>query len=330
MSDATRPTAAVIYNPTKVDLPILREAVSAEASAAGWDETKWFETSIEDVGQGVTAQALEQDVDLVIVAGGDGTVRAVVEAVRGRDVPVALLPSGTGNLLARNLQMDLTDVTGNIRMAFSGRDQTIDLGVIRIEREDGSRDEHAFVVMTGLGLDAKMIANTDENLKVKAGWVAYVKALITSIRDPGELHIRFRLDEDAPRRATVHTLILGNCGSLQANIVLMPEANLEDGLMDLMMTRPRGVVGWVRLWLKVAWTNGIVRRTKAGRALIGEHKNDANLHYETAATFTARFSKPEEIELDGDGFGKASALKAWIEPRALRVRTPTPSPGRSE
>ncbi|TFB88249.1 diacylglycerol kinase [Cryobacterium algoricola] len=330
MSDATRPTAAVIYNPTKVDLPKLRDTVTAEASASGWDETKWFETSVEDVGQGVTAHALEQNVDLVIVAGGDGTVRAVIEAVRGRDVPVALLPSGTGNLFARNLQIDLTDTPGSIRTAFTGHERRIDVGVIRIEREDGSRDEHAFVVMAGLGLDAKMIANTDEDLKAKAGWVAYVKAIITSLRDPGELHIRFRLDEGAPRRATVHTLIIGNCGSLQANIVLMPEAKLEDGLLDLMMTRPRGVVGWLRLWLTVAWTNGVVRRTKSGRALIGEHKNDANLHYETAAVFTARFSKPEEIELDGDGFGKASALKAWIEPGALLMRAPAPTPESSE
>ncbi len=102
----------------------------------------------------------------------------------------------------------------------------------------------------------------------------------------------------------------------------MPEAVLDDGLFDVMLTRPGGVLGWIRVWVKVAWTNGIVRRTKAGRAIAGEHKNDRDLHYETASTFTARFSRPEEIELDGDEFGKAVAFKAWIEPSSLMIRVP--------
>ncbi|TFD56892.1 diacylglycerol kinase [Cryobacterium sp. Hh7] len=315
-------TAAVIYNPVKVDIDVLRDAVNTEAATAGWAESVWFETSVDDIGQGVTAQALARGVDLVIVAGGDGTVRAVVEAVRGHDVPVGLLPSGTGNLLARNLKMTLNDMPESVRTAFVGEDRAIDLGMIRIERDDKSRDEHAFVVMAGLGLDAKMITNTDEDLKKKAGWVAYVKALVASLRDPDELHLRFQLDDHAVKRATVHTLILGNCGSLPANILLMPEAALDDGLFDVMMTRPGGAAGWIRVWMKIAWTNGIVRRTKAGRALAGKHENDGDLRYDTGAIFSARFSRPEQIELDGDEFGRAVAFKAWIEPGQLRVRVP--------
>lgn len=322
MSNAHSLTAAVIYNPVKVDIDVLREAVNTEAAAAGWAESIWFETSVDDIGQGVTAEALARGVDLVIVAGGDGTVRAVVEAMRGHSVPVGLLPSGTGNLLARNLKMTLNDMPESVRTAFVGQDRAIDLGMIRIERDDKSRDEHAFVVMAGLGLDAKMITNTDEDLKKKAGWVAYVKALVASLRDPEELHLRFRLDDDVAKRATVHTLILGNCGSLPANILLMPEAALDDGMFDVMMTRPGGAAGWIRVWVKIAWTNGIVRRTKAGRALAGEYKNDGDLRYDTGAKFTARFSRPQQIELDGDEFGKAIAFKAWIEPGQLRVRVP--------
>ncbi|MEC5186085.1 diacylglycerol kinase (ATP) [Cryobacterium sp. MP_3.1] len=322
MSDVTLRNAAVIYNPVKVDLDALRNAVNAEAAAGGWSESVWFETSVDDVGQGVTAKALELGVDLIIVAGGDGTVRAVIEAVRGHDVPVGLIPSGTGNLLARNLDLTLSDMHDSVRAVFTGEDRAIDLGMIRIERDDKSRDEHAFVVMAGLGLDAKMITNTDEDLKAKAGWAAYVKAIVKSLRDPDELHMRFQINDGAAKRATVHTLILGNCGSLPANILLMPEAVLDDGLFDVMMTRPGGALGWIRVWVKVAWTNGIVRRTKAGKALAGEHKNDGDLRYETGSVFTARFSRPEEIELDGDAFGKAVAFKAWIEPRKLRIRIP--------
>lgn len=322
MPDPSLKTAAVIYNPIKVDLEALRATVTAAASDAGWNESIWLETSVEDVGQGVTRQAIDKGVDLVIAAGGDGTVRAVAEALRGSDIPVALLPSGTGNLLARNLKLTLNDVPGSVLSAFTGVDRAIDLGVIDIERADKSRNRHVFVVMAGMGIDAKMIKNTDDDLKAKAGWAAYVGAITKSLRDPDELHLRFRLNDEPTKRATVHTLILGNCGSLPANILLMPEAVVDDGLFDLLLMRPGGVLGWIRVWAKVAWLNGIVRRTKAGRALAGEHKNDRDLHYRTGTKFVARLSRPEEIELDGDGFGQAVAFNAWIDPGALKVRVP--------
>jgi len=322
MPDAPLKTAAVIYNPIKVDLDALRSAVTSAAEEAGWGESVWLETSVEDVGQGVTKQAIDQGVDLVIAAGGDGTVRAVSEALRGSGIPIALLPSGTGNLLARNLKLTLNDMPGSVRAAFTGDDKAIDLGVIDIEREDKSRDRHVFVVMAGMGIDAKMIKNTDDDLKAKAGWAAYVDAIVKSLRDPDELHLRFKLNDEPTKRATVHTLILGNCGSLPANILLMPDAVVDDGLFDLLLMRPGGVLGWIRVWAKIAWTNGVVRRTKAGRALAGEHKNDGDLHYRTGTKFVARLSRPEEIELDGDGFGKATAFNAWIEPGALKVRVP--------
>lgn len=322
MTDVATKTAAVVYNPIKVDLDVLRETVDREAAAAGWGETRWYETSVEDVGQGVTRTAIDDGADLIFAAGGDGTVRAVSEAVRGTGVPVALLPSGTGNLLARNLHLTLNDMPGSVQYAFSGADREIDLGVIDIERADQSREKHVFVVMAGLGIDAKMIKNTDDDLKKKAGWAAYVKAIVTSLRDPDELHVRFQLDGHKSERRTVHTLILGNCGSLPANILLLPDAKVDDGLFDVMMMRPKGVLGWIRVWLKVAWTNGVVMRTKAGRALAGQRKNDRDIRYETGKTFVARFSRPEEIELDGDTFGEVVAFNARIEPGAMIVRVP--------
>ena len=73
---------------------------------------------------------------MIIVAGGDGTVRAVAEAVRDHDVALALLPSGTGNLLARNLDLTLDDLEHSIHSAFTGEDRKIDVGVIEMRRAD--------------------------------------------------------------------------------------------------------------------------------------------------------------------------------------------------
>jgi diacylglycerol kinase family enzyme len=179
--------------------------------------------------------------------------------------------------------------------------------------------------MAGMGIDAKMIKNTDDDLKEKAGWAAYVNAIVKSLRDPDELHVQFRLDGGPSTRRTVHTLIVGNCGSLPGKILLMPDAVVDDGLFDLMMTRPGGAWGWLRVWVKVAWTNGVLRRTKAGRAVAGEHTNTTNLNYQTGKEFEAHLTRPEEIELDGDGFGKAVGFTARIDAGALIIRVPAHS-----
>ena len=324
MSHQREKSAAVIFNPTKVDAAVLRSLVTAEAARAGWIAPTFYETSEADVGQGMASHALAAKVDLIFAAGGDGTVRAVAEVVSGTGVPLALLPAGTGNLLARNLHLTLDDMPDSVRAAFAGIDRKVDVGRIEIERADGSRDSHAFVVMAGMGIDAKMIKNTDDDLKAKAGWAAYVNAIAKSLRDPRELRLTFRIDGASPARRAVHTVIVGNCGSLPANILLMPDAVVDDGMFDLMMTRPEGALGWLRVWARVAWTNGVIRRTKAGRALIGEHRNNSNLHYETAKTFEVRLARPDEIELDGDEFGKAVGFAARIDAGALTIRVPSP------
>ena len=98
-----RRQAALVYNPIKVDEKHLRARVRDLSREAGWEHPAFYPTTVDDAGQQATSQALARDVDVVLVAGGDGTVRAVSEAIAGSAVPLAILPSGTGNLLARNL-----------------------------------------------------------------------------------------------------------------------------------------------------------------------------------------------------------------------------------
>lgn len=316
------PRAAVVYNPTKVDVEALRIAINAENAAMRWADPLWLETSEEDPGGDVTQQAVGEQVDLVIAAGGDGTVRAVAETLCGTDIPLALVPSGTGNLLARNLNLKLDDLRHSINTAFTGRDREIDVGVIDIKREDSGHDEYAFVVMAGLGVDAKMASGTNPKLKEHVGWLAYAQSIIRAIRDSDELRIRYQIDGGASTRIGAHTLLIGNCGSLPANMLILPDAKLDDGRFDLVFLRPKGVVGWVRIWVKVAWENGVIRRSKVGRKVMGDAKEIHALQYETAGRLNAQFAKPEEIELDGDAFGKAIALESWIMPLALRIRIP--------
>jgi diacylglycerol kinase (ATP) len=314
--------AAVVYNPIKVDLDALRATVSAAESEAGWGETRWYETSVEDPGEGVTRKALDEGAAVVMAAGGDGTIRAVAEALRGSRVPIGLLPSGTGNLLARNLDLTLDNMEESVRNAFRGADRRIDLGVADIERAGGSRDRHVFLVMAGLGLDAKMIANTSEKLKERVGWLAYVDAIIRSLRDSNALRMRFVLDDNAPRTLRAHTILVGNCGSLPANILLLPDAAVDDGEFDIVALRPEGLIGWVQIWVKIVWENGVLRRSAVGRKLMSMTREVRTLRYMKGKRLAIRLERPEEYELDGDAYGKAIAIRTWVDPGALLVRIP--------
>ena len=318
--------AAIVFNPIKVNEERLRAVVAAAQQEAGWHDTVWFETSEEDPGERVARQAVNRKVDVVMVAGGDGTVRAVATALRGTGIPLALLPSGTGNLLARNLFLALDDLPGSVKIAFTGGSRPIDVGVLEIRRVAGAKESFIFLVMAGIGLDAQMIANTDPELKRRVGWVAYVDAIRKSLRDTNQLTVRYNLDRQGNRSARVHTLLIGNCGALPGNIVLLPDAEVDDGTFDIVALRPEGFFGWVQIWVKIVWENGVLRRSQVGRKLISLSSEVRTLRYLRGKEITLRLEEPEEFELDGDSFGKLIALRAVVDPLALIIRVAAPAP----
>jgi len=315
----------VVYNPIKVDILALKTAVAAAADDSGWLPPLWFETSVKDAGQLVTAEAIAQGADLVIAAGGDGTVRAVAEGLRDSGVAMALLPSGTGNLLARNLDIGFGSLDEAIHTAFHGVDRTIDLGLAAIVRADGDHEEHVFLVMAGLGLDAKMIANTNSKLKKAVGWLAYVDAGIRSLPEIKPVKLRLSVDNEPERAVNVHTIIIGNCGKLPGGILLIPDAKPDDGVLDFVALRPRGPFGWINVWNKVAWENGVLRKSALGRRIIDLSRDVKDVTYLTGRDLRMVVETPQEFQLDGDEFGEAKSVHTWVDPGALTVRVPAGS-----
>jgi diacylglycerol kinase (ATP) len=315
--------AAVVFNPIKVDEKKLRASVARAEREAGWKKTIWFATTVEEAGQNLTAEAIAKGVTVVIAAGGDGTVRAVAEGLRGSNVALGLLPVGTGNLLARNLDLDLTNIEHAIDTVFLGHDRRIDLGVAVITREDGDSEEHVFLVMAGLGLDAKMIAHTNSRLKKAVGWLAYVDAGVRAIPQLKPIKIRYSIDNSSWRSTSVHTVMVGNCGSLPGGVLLIPDAKVDDGLLDIMALRPEGPFGWIKVWNKITWENGVLRKSAAGRRIIDLSKDVRSVTYRTGKNLRLQVTAPEEFQLDGDEFGEVTDVHAWVEHEALKVRVPS-------
>lgn len=333
-SDAKR--AALVFNPAKSDGERLTGLVSRLSAEAGWRHPLLVETTIDDPGQGVTRAALADGADVVLVAGGDGTVRAVSEAMDGTGVPLAIVPSGTGNLLARNLHLPLVDPEAMVRAAFEGDETDIDVGIARLRRADGATEQHAFVVMAGMGLDAAMIANTSPSLKRQLGWVAYVDGAARSLPKAKPFRILYQLvdgivpDDESPpppktqsrlHAAKVQSILVANCGALPAGISLLPDASISDGLLDVALIQPSGPFGWLGVWRKIWWDNSVLGRFRAGRRLVQRHRN-TSVHYLAHEGIEVAVSDPHHMQVDGDELGEATRMFCTVHPGGLRVAVP--------
>lgn len=333
--DAHPRRLAVVYNPTKGDTKALHKAVrstlervrqdASASEATAWAEPLWLETTVDDAGQGLARQALESGIDLVLAAGGDGTVRAVAAGLRGSGVPLGIVPLGTGNLLARNIGVPLSDVRAAVRLAVTGDDRAIDVGIAELTRDSGAASTHAFLVMAGIGIDAAMIANTNPQLKKRVGWLAYVDGGLRSLNS-SKFQIHYQLRGHQRHSAHVNSILAGNCGVLPGNMELMPDAALDDGELDIALLQPRTRFGWLRIWRKVTWENRVLRRSAFGRRIIRFTTSDkaGTLSYLRGASVDVEVAEGKEpVELDGDSFGEVVAAHFWADRGALVVRVPS-------
>ncbi len=292
---------AVIYNPTKVSEKF-RALIEDSLQREGWVDTLWLETSVEDPGRAMTRQAVAEQVDLVIGAGGDGTIRYVADGLAYSGIPLGLVPAGTGNLLARNLDLPLEEADA-IEVALSGQVRQIDLVKITV---DDRAPEH-FAVMAGIGVDAMIMDETDEDLKDKVGSAAY---FIAAAKALGRLPVRMTVQLDTSRPVRRHAMlcVIGNVGTLRGNLTLIPGASPDDGLLDLYIASPRRFRQWVKLALRL-----ITRRAK----------KDDRVDQRTGKRVRIIIDGKENYQLDGDVVGESTTLTAEIQPGALAICVPT-------
>lgn len=299
--------AAVIVNPTKLTSPEdTRDFVRRSCADHGWAPPLWLETTVIDPGVNLARIALDAGVDVVCALGGDGTVRAVAEALAGTEMPMGILPGGTGNLLARNLDIDTTDLGAALTVALTGHNKPVDVGRVGIDRDgDGEIDEErTFLVIAGMGFDAQIMADTPEALKARMGWSAY---FFSGARNLTGERFRVTIQPDAEEAIATRarTVVIGNCGRLTGGITLMPDARIDDGILDLVVVSPKSILGWASV---------------AGQVLRKKVTGNPRLDHHASSSFTVRADRPIPIQMDGDIFGAARELRVRVDPGALVVR----------
>lgn len=294
---------AVVLNPIKVvDPHAFRRAVNASAVEAGWDTPLWFETTVDDAGREMTHAALTAGADVVVAAGGDGTVRVVASELARTGVSLGILPAGTGNLLARNLGLPL-QMEPALEVVLRGQDRAIDLVSMT---GDGMEEPAHFAVMGGLGLDAAIMQGAPDDLKKRMGWPAYVVSGVRHMRDPA-IRVEITVDDAAPVKHRARTVVIGNVGTLTGGIPLLPDAAPDDGLLDVVVVAPPRLLGWF----------GVVFRVLTRRRRVDERLNRL-----TGRRVVVKADHETPRQLDGDACGVGREVRAEVQPGVLLVRVP--------
>ncbi|MFC9730677.1 diacylglycerol kinase family protein [Streptomyces roseolus] len=291
----------------------LAARVRAALLRHGFTDQRWISTAPNRPCGDLAEEHAAGGADLVVACGGDGTVRACAEVVAGSGVPLVLVPCGTGNLLARNLGLP-PDPEEALEAALDGGYSDIDTG----RAWGDGLTPTLFTVMAGAGFDALMIRDASPALKARLGWPAYALAATRHLTEP-RVRLTIRLDGGRRIRRRARMAVIGNVGTLQAGLRLLPRARPDSGHLELVLFDPQGPAGWLAAAAHIAGRP--LRRTPA--ATDGPVAGGA-LEYFTATRIDVRFARPRARELDGETLPDGARLTAAVEPAALRVRLPRP------
>jgi diacylglycerol kinase (ATP) len=272
-------------------LPELRRVLASY----GIEDPLWYEVPKAKRAPDRARRALEEGADLVFAWGGDGTVRRCMGVLAGTGTSLAVLPAGTANLFATNLGIP-SDIEEAVHVGLHGERRMLDVGSF-----DGER----FGVMAGVGFDAAMIRDSDD-LKERIGRLAYVWSGSRNLREDA---FAAEIEVDGldwyDGRATC--ILLGNVGDLFGGVTVFPDAQPDDGRLELGVVTAEGVVQWART----------LARTAAG-----DPTRSPFVRATSARSVKVRLDRKVRYELDGGDRTKVKTFEVEVEPGALRICVP--------
>lgn len=311
-----REKIAFIANPTKPGVAQVRELAYRACSMRYLPEPIWIYTAINNTGTDLAREAIEAGADVLVAVGGDGTVRAVAEAAIESNVPMGIIPVGTGNLLARNLELPVNDSAAALRTVLDGEDTRVDVGRLVATRESGDTRTFLFLVLAGVGIDAEMVAGATDRLKRRIGWLAYFLAA-TRHFTATRMRASVSVDGSDPVMGSMRTVLVANCGRLPGGVVLIPDARINDGMLDITTLDARaGVAGWAELFGEV-----VLQGANLSSPNRPEGWRVGRIDHARGTAVTIELEAPQPIQADGESLGRAVAITARVEPGVLAVRT---------
>jgi diacylglycerol kinase family enzyme len=216
--------------------------------------------------------------------------------VAGTDTALAILPCGTGNLLARNLGLPIHTADA-VKVATANVRRRLDVGVVD--------DDRCFLVMAGMGFDAHMLHDAPAALKARIGWAAYGVAAARHLCEI-PMRLQITLDHGVPISRQARTVLIGNVGRLQGGVRLLPQATPDDGLLDVAVLMPPRR----RNWMALAW------------ALLRKRPTAASIEVFRARHIHIVSDQVHPREVDGDLIEPSDSLMVAVRPAALWLCVP--------
>lgn len=291
--------AFVVLNPVagRTTPDAVTAALEQAFPANGW-AYQVYQTQPEDDVRSQVRRALEEGCDIVVAAGGDGTVSMVADALVGSDVPLGIIPAGSANVLALELGIPGTIPEAVALLAGDHTQRQLDMMKL---------GEQHFILQIGVGLDALMIQDTDREAKRALGRWAYMRTLARNMF--GFESPRFTIVVDGKRlRPRAAQVLVANAGTLGAKPLTWGEhIQPHDGHLDLCVVKVRTLVDYPRVIYQF---------------LSGRHPNSANIAYQKIfRSATIASDRPLPVQADGEIIG-TTPITVSVVPKAVRVVVP--------
>lgn len=262
----------------------------------GYPRPIWYEVPKSRKAPKAVRRAVEEGATLVFVWGGDGMVQRCIDVLAGSQAAVAILPAGTGNLLATSLGIP-KDVAKAVEIGLHGSRRRLDAGVVNGER---------FAAMAGTGLDAIMVGDTDGKAKKRLGRLAYLRSTVKAMR-ARRVWMRVRLDGAAWFKGKASCLLIGNIGTVTGGFPVFPDASPSDGLLEVGVVTARTAWQWLGVFSHVG---------------VGRPDLSALVDTKRAKRIVVELDRKRAYELDGGIRAPVKRLEVQVEAGAVTVCVP--------
>ena len=269
-----------------------------ELEQQGVADPFWFEVAKSGEAPEHLQRALDSGAELIFIWGGDGTVQRCLDTAAGSAAALAIIPAGTANLLASNLNIP-RDIERAVAIGLGGERRRLDVG-----RFNGER----FGVMAGAGFDALMIQQADGSLKDRFGRAAYVWTGSQSLRAK-PFGAKIVIDGVTWYTGKASCILVGNVGHLFGGVEVFANAQPDDGQLDIGVVKADGITDWARTLARTA---------------IGQSDKSPFVRVASARKIRVKLDRKVLYELDGGDRTKVKSFKVKVEPKAVTLCVPAP------